>query len=432
MSLRKEYIMFPKINNKSLLDCTEEDLQILIDNPDFRENEYLDYKENFAYLEIPKENKRVIDAKKADLKSDVCAFANSEGGYIVYGISDENGCAKETVGIQIENDNTDKFELDIRNVLNTIVPKSPYIIFHFVKLNTGKFVVVMFIKHDSFAPYTHIVDNKGYIMYKRSGNENRIMTYTELKNMFNHSLELDKEIIKFRNERVNFYNATEDILRVDESQNRFILLHIIPETFLDSSYNRNVFMLEKNHEFSSYPIFEAFCSTNRSVPCVDGLRCCGTTPSYSRYECRINNNGIVECFTPLSNYLYSISPNDDIRLDHNELWKSIEKVLDAYRSSIMNINTDERVFWCITICGAKGVIGEKRDYGIGYIGNIDRNLLLCSPTVCEHLEDDQAFDIAKKNLHIEFLLSLGVKYNKMLNQLIDEVYEKTNVDTDTR
>ncbi len=424
--------MFPKINNKSLLDCTEEDLQILIDNPDFRENEYLDYKKAFAHLELQNERKNVIEAKKAELKSDICSFANAEGGYLIYGISDEKGCAKEIVGIQIENDNTDQFELKIRNILNTIIPKSPYTKFNFIKLKDGRFVVVIYIKHDNYSPYTQVIDDKGYIMYTRSGNGKRLMTFTEVKNLFNHSLELDKEITIFRNERVNFYNATENISRVDESQNRFVLLHIIPETFLDSSYNRNVFMLEKNHEFSSYPIFEAFCCTNRSVPCVDGLRCCGITSYYSRYECRINNNGIVECFAPLSNYLYSISPNDDDRLDHNELWKSIEKVLDAYRSSIMKINTDERVFWCITICGAKGVIGEKRDYGIGYIGNIDRNLLLCSPTVCEHLEDDQAFDIAKKNLHIEFLLSLGVKYNEMLNQLIDEVYEKINVDTDTK
>ena len=115
--------MFPKINNKSLLDCTEEDLQILIDNPDFRENEYLDYKKAFAHLELQNERKNVIEAKKAELKSDICSFANAEGGYLIYGISDEKGCAKEIVGIQIENDNTDQFELKIRNILNTIIPE---------------------------------------------------------------------------------------------------------------------------------------------------------------------------------------------------------------------------------------------------------------------------------------------------------------------
>ena len=44
--------MFPKINNKSLLDCTEEDLQTLIDNPDYRENEYIDYKKTFTHLDL--------------------------------------------------------------------------------------------------------------------------------------------------------------------------------------------------------------------------------------------------------------------------------------------------------------------------------------------------------------------------------------------
>ena len=36
--------MLPKINGKTFLECTKENLQILIDNPDFRENEYIDCK----------------------------------------------------------------------------------------------------------------------------------------------------------------------------------------------------------------------------------------------------------------------------------------------------------------------------------------------------------------------------------------------------
>lgn len=351
--------MFPKINNKTLLDITEEDLQILIDNPDFRENEYLDYKKAFAHLELQNENKHVIDSKRAELKSDVCSFANAEGGYLVYGISDKNGCANEIIGVQIDNDNTDKFELNIRNILNTIIPKSPYIKFHFIKLVNGKFVVVIYIKHDNFAPYTQVIDDKGYIMYKRSGNGKRLMTFTEVKNMFNQSLELDKEINKYRNERVNYY-MSEYTSGEAESQNKFLLLHIIPETFLDSSYNKNFFILEKNKEFGSYPIFEAFCGTHRSVPCADGLRGCGDTICYDGNECVINNNGVVECFAMLNNFLYSVASNDDERLDHNEFWNTIEKVLDEYRRCFVKLCADERVFFCITICGAKGVIGKKK------------------------------------------------------------------------
>lgn len=88
--------MLPKINNKSFLECTEADLEILKENSDYRENEYIDYKKNFAFLEMPKDKKR--DSKISEFKSDICAFANAEGGYLIFGISDENGCAEDFVG----------------------------------------------------------------------------------------------------------------------------------------------------------------------------------------------------------------------------------------------------------------------------------------------------------------------------------------------
>lgn len=125
--------MLPKINNKSFLECTESDLEVLIDNLDYRENEYLDYKKNFAFLEIPKDKKELIASKVSEFRSDVCAFANAEGGYLIFGISDENGCAEKIVGIEIPNDDTDKFELDRRNNLNSISPRTPYLKFHFIK-----------------------------------------------------------------------------------------------------------------------------------------------------------------------------------------------------------------------------------------------------------------------------------------------------------
>ena len=77
--------MLPKINGKSFLECTEDDLKNLIDNPDFRENEYLDYKQNFAFLELPKGKER--NEKIAEFKSDVCSFANADGGFLIFGIS---------------------------------------------------------------------------------------------------------------------------------------------------------------------------------------------------------------------------------------------------------------------------------------------------------------------------------------------------------
>ena len=39
--------MLPSVNGKLLFDCSEEDLAVLINNPVYRENDYLDYKVNF-------------------------------------------------------------------------------------------------------------------------------------------------------------------------------------------------------------------------------------------------------------------------------------------------------------------------------------------------------------------------------------------------
>lgn len=49
--------MLPTINGKSLLECSECDFEDIIDNPDYRENEYIDYKRNFSILEYSKEQK---------------------------------------------------------------------------------------------------------------------------------------------------------------------------------------------------------------------------------------------------------------------------------------------------------------------------------------------------------------------------------------
>jgi hypothetical protein len=46
----KEVMMLPRINNKSLMDCTQTEFKELIENPKYRENQYLEYKLNFSFF----------------------------------------------------------------------------------------------------------------------------------------------------------------------------------------------------------------------------------------------------------------------------------------------------------------------------------------------------------------------------------------------
>ena len=70
-----------RINNKKMQDWQKEEIDTLLQNPDnFRENEYIDYKKTFAFLEIPEKNK--ADEKRIEFCHDICSFANADSGYI--------------------------------------------------------------------------------------------------------------------------------------------------------------------------------------------------------------------------------------------------------------------------------------------------------------------------------------------------------------
>ena len=46
--------MLPTINGKPLSECSLEDFRETLDNPDFKESEYLDYKKTFSILDYDK------------------------------------------------------------------------------------------------------------------------------------------------------------------------------------------------------------------------------------------------------------------------------------------------------------------------------------------------------------------------------------------
>ena len=418
--------MLPTINNKSFLDCNEVDLKNIIENFDYHENEYIDYKENLYYLEIPqnaKDRKALIAQGKCEFKSDVCAFANAEGGYLIIVISDDNGCASELCGIDIPDNDLDKFELDRRNDLMGIQPRIPSIKFHFIKIENGRYIVILYIRHDNFAPYLHVENEKNYQVFKRTGNRKTSMSYTELRNMFNQSLSLDKEIYNYRKDRIQYYG--EQTEEKNDIYSRFLLLHIIPETFTDPSFSHNMFFLEKEKDISFDLIFTAFSNTQRSMPCADGLHFLHDERAYDKTEGYINNNGIFECFFPLSNYL-NLTDN---RYKHgyfarDYIWDRINGALFNYKKIFESIIGDCRIYICLSIIGCKGIVTQtpaEEDIGY-YIGSIDRDRIMCNPIVVEKISDDDIFWFGIKTLQIEYLQSIGVKYDKKLDELMKEVY----------
>ncbi len=392
--------MLPQINNKSLLECTEEDFTEIINNLDYRENQYLDYKRTFSFLEADKSK---AAEKIAEFRNDVCAFANAEGGYLIYGIADKDGMASSIIGVDI--DNPDKFELDLRNKLTPIMPKVPPIQFHFVKLASGKYIVIIFIDHDYYAPYLHLEDQKNYKIYKRDGNQKTTIGYTELKNMFVQSRVLETEILEFRKRRIEYYK--------EEGIEQFMLYHIIPESFLND--RKELFLIEKQKNINFAAVFSGAGIDTRSTPCVDGLRFVNT---YGDEKAIIYNTGVVEFLLPLKTYIGMIRERP--YLYSTDVWEKIDHVSQGYQAIMNEFYGNQRYFGCVSIVGCKDITSEGSDLP-RFETVIDRNEIVCEPIVFTKIEEKPVFYLDLKRLHLEYLLALGIKRNSLVNDLINDI-----------
>lgn len=405
--------MLPTINGKTFLECTAEDLAELLDNPDFRENEYIDYKATFSFLD---KSRGTPDRDKgiAEFRSDVCSFANAGGGYLIYGISEVRGIAKEIIGIDIPNGNTDRFELDRKNNLNQIQPKMPSLQFKFVPLLDGKYVVIIYIHRDGYAPYVHLENETNYKIFKRIGNGKIAVGYMELKNMFNQSLSIEDEVRQYRQCRIDYYRNQEET--ADFRYSRFLLFHIIPDTFTDSTYKKNLFLLQRqqrNLKFRS--IFDGTCWDSWIQPNVDGIRF--SSSGNTGADCLLNNNGIAECFIPLYEFLHIGDRYPYGKFPSVAVWERFDSVVGQYINVMKPLLETKRLFLCVSIIGCKNAMSES-DAETYYPGRLDRDTIICDPVVIENIDVERDIEDAMKWLQLEYFLSLGIKSPNVLNDLI--------------
>lgn len=402
--------MLPTINGKPIIDCNINDLIAIIDNPAYAEDEHLDYKKTFAIDAVDKSQKQ---HEIEEFRNDVCSFANSSGGYLIFGIDEKKGIPFELVGITIKGDNRDTFERNIKNYLQSILPQVPHFQLHFLQLPNNRYIIIMLIHNDYFAPYIHLSEQKNYKIYKRVGNSKSCVGYQELKRMFTQSMTLEKEIERYRKERIDLFYDKEAAYHKE----RFMLLHLIPETFLDSSYNKPIFYhYRKGARFSS--LFAPFGCMYRPLPTVSGIR---YADSQIGVEGRLQDNGIAEVFFPLQDTIDSSGAYPDGFLPSLYLWELIESFTRAY-AQINDLLTDSvRVFAGLSIVGCKNV---KTDNDWLAAGSIDRHMLICEPVTFENMADEEQLEYDIKKFKLEMLLSLGVHSTEEVKKLLSDVYEQ--------
>lgn len=409
--------MLPTINGKSFLDCSIKELKQILDNQDYRESEYVDYKKSFEISEIPKNNTDALNRAKAEFRKDVCAFANSQGGYLIYGIKEDGKAVPHVItGIPIAGKNTEAFENTVKNTLQTIKPRIPHIEIRFLE-HGENYVVIIYIHHDFYTPYVFLENNQDYRIHRRVGNSTKVASYAEVKTMFMQAGSLEKEIEKFRKERIEYYRCVEASEHIAGGQ--YVLLHIFPDTYNDPSYNQPLFYIENKGAGFSTIFFEFECN-GFAFPTVEGLRYPGRSIDA---ECRLYNNGVAECYYPLSERL-----QNQERFPWGWCWTIIENTVKRYLGKIPTCFRTNRFFVGISIIGCKNYIVEY-DSLSDSPSRIDRDVLICSPQAIQRQGEQNALEKEIMRLKADYMLSLGIRSDSELSFLLDEVNKKVTTVT---
>ncbi len=146
-----------------------DDIEYVISN-EVEENIHLDYKASGA---LDKDER-----KRSEITKDVSAFANSDGGIIVYGISEEDHKPKEISPI----DGRVYTKEWLENVIQQIQPRIENVMIYPIRVNDlGQSIYVVNIPRSGKAP--HMARDKRY--YKRFNFKSEPMEDYEVKDLYN-------------------------------------------------------------------------------------------------------------------------------------------------------------------------------------------------------------------------------------------------------
>jgi hypothetical protein len=193
------------------------DIQELITNA-VAENKTLEYKQELKIALVP-----TSDKEKHEFLADVSAFVNTEGGDIIYGVSEKDSIPKDIIGIEITK--IDELSRKIDNLIRDgLQPR----ITHQIKtlpMSENRYVLLLHFEKSWNRPHRVILGGST-AFYARNSKGKYLLDTFELRDMFNLSNTLVTKINAFKNERLMSILDGNAPVRISQKGN--VILHFIP------------------------------------------------------------------------------------------------------------------------------------------------------------------------------------------------------------
>ena len=322
------------IFNKPIDEINENDIDSLIQNQ-IKEDRTLDYKSEYDLS---------TGDRKREFLYDICSFANSEGGFIIYGIRDEKLDTTQNTGIPekiigLNNFNSDHEFSKMNDIIRMgVEPRIIGIKFQVVNVSNNKSILIIKIPKSFHAP--HMVKYKGTNkFYSRSSTGKYPMDVMEIKNSFLNADMVTKKAEAFRLDRLNEIKSGNALIP-KEGINPCVVLHILPifsESIIDIAKSgeelRQNFLPMNSNEWSDLINFEGYCNH-------------GTDSSYTQ----VYRNGIIE------SVCYSYFGSSDRHGYFFTIDRELEmgSYLAGYISSLKKFGISDPFHVSISILNARG------------------------------------------------------------------------------
>jgi Putative DNA-binding domain len=256
--------------DKALEYVTIEDIRLLVEN---RISEGI-------RLEFKRDHYGRKDADKREFAADVTAMANAQGGHILIGIDEEQGCATAVAGV--ESENADELVLAVTESLRSIVEPAIFgLRIRWLPLLENKGILLIHVPPSWSAPHA-VAYEKTCRFYLRDENGKHPMSVQEIRRAFSFAGEIENKVRDFRSTRLDLLRRNEGPLAIAAEEPRLVF-HLLPLSAITTPQQVHF----NQHEIGISP-FGA--SGYNSLYSIDGF------VTYSGPE---NNNGPVRAYTTL-------------------------------------------------------------------------------------------------------------------------------------